>query len=105
MPQPHFRLLKTDGPARAGELMTAHGKAATPVFMPVGSQATVKSLAPQELKEIGTKLILANTYHLYLRPGSAIVSELGGLHQFMNWDRAILTDSGGFQIFSLARLR
>jgi queuine tRNA-ribosyltransferase len=102
-----FNLLKTDGNSRArlGELITPHGTINTPIFMPVGSQATVKSITPDHLKEIGIKMILANTYHLYLRPGVDIVKNIGGLHRFMDWDRAILTDSGGFQIFSLSHLR
>ena len=92
--------------ARRGILHTPHGDIQTPVFMPVGTQATVKSMTPEELKEeIKAEIILSNTYHLYLRPGSKIVKEAGGLHQFMNWDRPILTDSGGFQVFSLGDLR
>ena len=92
--------------ARRGIIHTPHGDIDTPVFMPVGTQATVKSMTPEELKEeVGAKIILANTYHLYLRPGEKIVKEAGGLHKFMNWDRAILTDSGGFQVFSLGPLR
>ncbi|MCR3923488.1 MAG: tRNA guanosine(34) transglycosylase Tgt [Firmicutes bacterium] len=91
--------------ARAGILHTPHGDVPTPVFMPVGTQATVKTMSPEELKEIGAHIILSNTYHLYLRPGHDIVRDAGGLHQFMNWDRAILTDSGGFQVFSLGALR
>jgi queuine tRNA-ribosyltransferase len=102
----HFRLLKTDAAtgARMGELSTAHGVIPTPVFLPVGSQATVKTLTPDELKAIGFKIILANTYHLFLRPGIEVVEKLGGLHKFMAWDGAILTDSGGYQVFSLAGL-
>ena len=92
--------------ARRGIIHTPHGDIQTPVFMPVGTQATVKSLTPEELKEeIGAQIILSNTYHLYLRPGQDIVKEAGGLHKFMNWDRPILTDSGGFQVFSLGDLR
>ncbi len=92
--------------ARRGVLHTPHGDIQTPVFMPVGTQATVKSMTPEELKEeIKAEIILSNTYHLYLRPGSEIVKEAGGLHHFMNWDRPILTDSGGFQVFSLGDLR
>ena len=91
--------------ARAGILHTPHGDIPTPVFMPVGSQATVKAMSPEELKEIGAGIILSNTYHLYLRPGHELIHEAGGLHRFMNWDRAILTDSGGFQVFSLGALR
>lgn len=102
-----FELLKTckQSGARLGILHTKHGKIETPVFMPVGTQATVKTLSPEELKEIGSQIILSNTYHLFLRPGHKIVQEAGGLHTFMNWDRPILTDSGGFQVFSLNSLR
>ncbi len=88
--------------ARAGTLATAHGVVRTPVFMPVGTRATVKGVTPAQLRDIGAEVVLANTYHLYLRPGREVVRDAGGLHRFMNWDRAILTDSGGFQIFSLA---
>ena len=91
--------------ARAGKLHTPHGVIQTPVFMPVGTQATVKTMTPEELKENHAQIILSNTYHLYLRPGHHLVKEAGGLHQFMNWDRPILTDSGGFQVFSLGDLR
>ncbi|MFH1647035.1 MAG: tRNA guanosine(34) transglycosylase Tgt [Chloroflexota bacterium] len=98
----HFRLLKTTGSARAGELSTSHGTVATPVFLPVGSQATVKTLTPRDIKDIGFDMVLANTYHLYLRPGIDVIKGLGGLHRFMAWDRALLTDSGGYQVFSLA---
>jgi queuine tRNA-ribosyltransferase len=91
--------------ARLGILHTPHGTIETPVFMPVGTQATVKAMTPEELKEINAGIILSNTYHLYLRPGHNLVKKAGGLHQFMNWDRAILTDSGGFQVFSLGDLR
>ena len=92
--------------ARRGVIHTPHGDIETPVFMPVGTQATVKSMTPEELKEeVKARIILSNTYHLYLRPGSKLVREAGGLHKFMNWDRAILTDSGGFQVFSLGDLR
>ena len=91
--------------ARIGELKTPHGVIETPVFMPVGTQATVKSLTPEELKEANAQIILSNTYHLFLRPGHEIVKKAGGLHKFMNWDRPILTDSGGFQVFSLSDLR
>lgn len=91
--------------ARAGEFITPHGIIKTPVFMPVGTLATVKAMSPQELIEINSQIILGNTYHLYLRPGNEIISKAGGLHKFMNWDRPILTDSGGFQVFSLARLQ
>ncbi|MDR0286089.1 MAG: tRNA-guanine transglycosylase, partial [Clostridiales bacterium] len=91
--------------ARLGVVHTPHGDIETPVFMPVGTQASVKGMSPDELKEIGATIILSNTYHLYLRPGNELVKKAGGLHKFMNWDRAILTDSGGFQIFSLSKLR
>lgn len=91
--------------ARTGLLTTPHGVINTPVFMPVGTQATVKTMAPEELKEMGATIILGNTYHLYMRPGHKLVEKAGGLHRFMNWDRSILTDSGGFQVFSLADLR
>ncbi len=101
-----FNLLKTcpSTKARAGELITAHRIVPTPVFLPVGSQASVKTLTPEELKNLGIAMVLANTYHLYLRPGISIIQEMGGLHSFMAWDGAILTDSGGYQIFSLASL-
>lgn len=91
--------------ARRGRVHTPHGTIETPVFMPVGTQATVKTMAPWEIKELGAAIILSNTYHLHLRPGEELVKKAGGLHQFMKWDGAILTDSGGFQVFSLAELR
>lgn len=91
--------------ARLGRVYTPHGSFETPIFMPVGTQATVKALTPRDLKEINAQIILANTYHLYLRPGHELIRQAGGLHKFMNWDRPILTDSGGFQVFSLADLR
>jgi len=91
--------------ARAGELTTPHGKVLTPVFLPVGSQGAVKTLTPDEVKELGYKMLLANTYHLYLRPGIDIIEKTGGLHNFMGWEGAILTDSGGYQVFSLSPLR
>ncbi|MGE5473991.1 MAG: tRNA guanosine(34) transglycosylase Tgt [Ignavibacteriales bacterium] len=91
--------------ARRGRVHTPHGIIETPVFMPVGTQATVKSISPRELEEIGAKIILSNTYHLFIRPGHELVKQAGGLHNFMNWGGAILTDSGGFQVFSLAELR
>ncbi len=102
-----FHLIKTCSAtgARLGELVTPHGIVATPVFLPVASQGTVKAITPDEIKAIGMNMILANTYHLYLRPGMDIIREFGGLHNFMKWDRAILTDSGGYQVFSLAPLR
>lgn len=90
--------------ARTGTFVTPSGKIQTPIFMPVGTQATVKGLSPEELKDAGVQIILSNTYHLFLRPGSDLVEQAGGLHKFMNWDRPILTDSGGFQVFSLANL-
>jgi queuine tRNA-ribosyltransferase len=102
-----FNLIKTctGTKARAGKLATPHGVVPTPVFLPVGSQAAVKTLTSQEIKSIGFSMLLANAYHLYLRPGAWLIEELGGLHNFMGWDGAILTDSGGYQIFSLAGLR
>lgn len=102
-----YELIKTckQTGARLGRVHTPHGSFDTPVFMPVGTQATVKGMSPGELKEIEAKIILSNTYHLYMRPGQDIVREAGGLHKFMNWDRPILTDSGGFQVFSLSDLR
>ncbi len=102
-----FHLKKSSGPAepRLGEMVTARGVVATPVFMPVGTYATVKTLTPEELRTMGAGLILSNMYHLYLRPGAEAIAQLGGLHRFMHWDGPILTDSGGFQIFSLAPFR
>src|SRR5213083_2552861 len=97
-----FRLIATDGAARCGEIMTPHGPAATPAFMPIGTQATVKGLAPEAVRATGADIVLGNTYHLMLRPGAERVAKLGGLHKFMNWPRPILTDSGGYQVFSLA---
>src|SRR3989338_2672215 len=94
---------KTTG-ARTGILKTAHGEVKTPVFMPVGTQATVKTISNQELVDAGSQIILSNTYHLFLRPGEKLIQEAGGLHRFMSWEKPILTDSGGFQIFSLATL-
>ena len=101
-----FETVKQDGKsgARAGILHTPHGDIETPVYMPVGTQATVKGVMPRDLKEAGAQIILANTYHLYMRPGDELVRAAGGLHRFMAWDRPILTDSGGFQVFSLAQL-
>ncbi|MDE6398710.1 MAG: tRNA guanosine(34) transglycosylase Tgt, partial [Clostridiales bacterium] len=90
--------------ARVGELQTPHGKIITPVFMPVGTQATVKALTPRAVEETGAQILLSNTYHLYMRPGHKLVEKAGGLHEFMHWDKPILTDSGGFQVFSLAKL-
>ncbi len=100
-----FTLEATDGDARAGHFITPHGTLLTPVFAPVGTQATVKAASPRVLREVGATLILANTYHLYLRPGDELIRDMGGLHAFMAWDRPILTDSGGFQVFSLASSR
>ena len=100
-----YKLEKTDGKARAGVIETPHGTIHTPVFMPVGTQATVKTMTPEEVEELGAEIILGNTYHLYLRPGDDLVAKFGGLHKFMNWKKPILTDSGGFQVFSLGALR
>lgn len=102
-----FKLIKesTDSMARLGEIKTPHGIVETPVFMPVGTRATVKAMTPEELKDLGSQIILSNTYHLYLKPGHELIEEAGGLHKFMNWDKPILTDSGGFQVFSLGDLR
>jgi queuine tRNA-ribosyltransferase len=96
-----FRVTATDGAARAGVLSTAHGDVPTPAFMPVGTKATVKMLHPDEVRELGAGILLGNTYHLHFRPGDELIAELGGLHKFMGWDGPILTDSGGFQVFSL----
>jgi queuine tRNA-ribosyltransferase len=100
-----FEVLATDGAARLGRLTTPHGVVETPVFMPVGTQGTVKGLTPDQVRDAGAQILLGNTYHLALRPGDALVAELGGLHRFMAWDRPILTDSGGFQVYSLALSR
>lgn len=102
-----YELIKTDSrtKARRGRVTTPHGVIETPVFMPVGTAATVKAMRPEEIKEMGAEIILSNTYHLYLRPGHEVVKAAGGLHKFMNWDRPILTDSGGFQVFSLGAMR
>ncbi|HEU0005744.1 MAG TPA: tRNA guanosine(34) transglycosylase Tgt, partial [Terriglobia bacterium] len=102
-----FELITTDPStqARLGRITTAHGEIATPVFMPVGTAGTVKAITQQELKELGAEIILGNTYHLYLRPGHQLIHELGGLHRFISWDRPMLTDSGGFQVFSHSELR
>lgn len=103
----HYHLIKKEKHtgARLGEIITPHGTFPTPMFMPVGTNATVKTMSPEDLDMIGSGIILANTYHLWLRPGEQIVKEAGGLHKFMNWHKGILTDSGGFQVFSLAKLR
>jgi queuine tRNA-ribosyltransferase len=100
-----FDLQATDGHARAGLFQTPHGEIPTPIFMPVGTQATVKAVSPRDLHDLGARIILANTYHLYLRPGDERIARLGGLHTFMGWDGPILTDSGGYQVFSLAQRR
>jgi queuine tRNA-ribosyltransferase len=100
-----FTLLATDGHARRGRLHTAHGDVDTPIFMPVGTHGSVKSLGPDDLHAAGAQIVLGNTYHLFLRPGHELIRELGGLHRFMGWERPILTDSGGFQVWSLSRLR
>ena len=100
-----FKLIAQDGQARSGEFQTPHGLLKTPLFAPVGTQATVKGVSPDQLEKIGASLVLANTYHLYLRPGSKLIKEMGGLHKFMQWPHPILTDSGGFQVFSLAKRR
>src|SRR5881409_4177914 len=96
-----FTVSATDGAARAAVLRTAHGDVPTPAFMPVGTKATVKTVDPDELRALGATIVLGNTYHLHFRPGEDLIAELGGLHRFMAWDGPILTDSGGFQIFSL----
>jgi queuine tRNA-ribosyltransferase len=101
----NFELIAQDGRARAGIFHTPHGDIPTPVFAPVGTQATVKALTPAQLQELGASLVLSNTYHLYLRPGDHLVAEMGGLHQFMQWPNPMLTDSGGFQVFSLSGIR
>jgi queuine tRNA-ribosyltransferase len=102
-----FKIIKKDpsSGARLGKINTAHGEVNTPVFMPVATQGTVKSLVPETVRELGAEMILTNTYHLYLRPGHDIIKNLGGLHKFMNWDSPVLTDSGGFQVYSLGALR
>jgi queuine tRNA-ribosyltransferase len=100
-----YRILAAQGSARAGVFRTPHGELETPVFAPVGTQATVKLLTPRQLEELGATLVLSNTYHLYLRPGDDVVREMCGLHAFMQWNSPMLTDSGGFQVFSLAQTR
>jgi len=104
-PRFEFELIARSGQARAGVFYTPHGDLLTPVFAPVGTQGTVKALTPAQLSDLGASLVLANTYHLYLRPGDALVKELGGLHEFMQWHGPLLTDSGGFQVFSLSDTR
>ncbi|MEL7026232.1 MAG: tRNA guanosine(34) transglycosylase Tgt, partial [Pseudomonadota bacterium] len=100
-----FKLLGQDGTARVGEITTPRGTIRTPAFMPVGTAATVKAMMPESVAATGADILLGNTYHLMLRPGAERIAKLGGLHRFMNWDRPILTDSGGFQVMSLASLR
>ncbi|MES2856566.1 MAG: tRNA guanosine(34) transglycosylase Tgt, partial [Bdellovibrionota bacterium] len=101
----HFKVEAQEGEARAATLQTAHGPIETPVFMAVGTRATVKAMTPEDLIACGCQVVLGNTYHLHLRPGEKTIAKLGGLHKFMNWNGPILTDSGGFQVFSLAALR
>ena len=96
-----YTLEAKDGDARAGRFTTPHGEILTPIFAPVGTAATVKAITPAQLHDLGATLVLSNTYHLYLRPGDELIAEMGGLHTFMNWPNPILTDSGGFQVFSL----
>jgi queuine tRNA-ribosyltransferase len=105
MPQFSFRVLHTDGAARRGEMTTAHGLVQTPAFMPVGTRGAVKGMTPRDLREVGAEIILGNTYHLWLRPGDGLIARLGGLHRFTGWNGPILTDSGGFQAFSLGARR
>src|ERR1700757_927559 len=100
-----FEILAADGAARVGRLHTAHGAFETPMFMPVGTQATVKGLTPDQLRAVGARIILGNTYYPTLRPGDERIAELGGFHRFMGWDGAILPDSGGYQVYSLAHIR
>src|SRR3954451_13867991 len=100
-----FTVDATSGKARAATLKLAHGEVPTPIFMPVGTYGTVKAMTARELEQIGARIILGNTYHLWLRPGLEVIGKHGGLHRFMNWARPILTDSGGFQVFSLGALR
>jgi queuine tRNA-ribosyltransferase len=100
-----YELLATDGAARRGRLTLNHGTVDTPAFMPVGTYGTVKGISPQDLRDIGAQICLGNTFHLWLRPGLEVIEAFGGLHQFMAWDGPILTDSGGFQVFSLGALR
>lgn len=100
-----FELLQTDGAARRGRLTLRHGTVETPIFMPVGTYGAVKAAAPADLNAIGAQIVLGNTFHLWLRPGLEVMGQHGGLHQFMNWSKPILTDSGGFQVWSLGELR
>src|SRR5271165_1431002 len=104
-PAMRFELLRQDGAARRGRLIFARGLVETPAFMPVGTYGTVKAMTPEELVEGGAEIVLGNTFHLWLRPGLEIIGAHGGLHRFMHWEKPILTDSGGFQVFSLAKLR
>src|SRR5665647_2866220 len=106
IPNPmQFQLLATDGPARRGRITFARGTIETPAFMPVGTYGSVKAMTPRDLVDIGAEIILGNTFHLFLRPGLDVIAEFGGLHRFIGWDKPILTDSGGFQVFSLASKR
>ena len=100
-----FLVTHTDGQARRGEMRTAHGTVQTPAFMPVGTRGAVKGMTPRDLSDVGAEMILANTYHLWLRPGDGLIARLGGLHRFMGWNGPILTDSGGFQAYSLGDRR
>src|SRR5437870_12005034 len=100
-----FEVIATDGIARRGRLTLTHGVVETPVFMPVGTYGTVKAMAPNELDELGAQIVLGNTFHLWLRPGLEVIRVHGGLHRFMGWDKPLLTDSGGFQVFSLGAMR
>jgi queuine tRNA-ribosyltransferase len=100
-----FRILNRDGPARRGELTTPHGVVQTPAFMPVGTRGAVKAVTQRDLEDLGAEIVLGNTYHLYLKPGAGLIARSGGLHKFIGWSRPILTDSGGYQIFSLATIR
>src|SRR5215208_6975303 len=100
-----FQVIATSGGARRGELALAHGRVDTPLFMPVGTYGTVKAMSPDELAGLGAQIVLGNTFHLWLRPGVDVIGAHGGLHRFMGWNRPILTDSGGFQVFSLGTLR
>src|SRR5215470_5060278 len=100
-----FQILATDGGARRARLQLAHGVLETPVFMPVGTYGSVKAMAPAELEDLGAQIVLGNTFHLWLRPGNDVIAAHSGLHRFMGWQRPILTDSGGFQVFSLGALR
>jgi len=102
---PAFTLLATDGAARRGRLHLAHGTVETPIFMPVGTYGTVKAMTPTALEDVGAQIVLGNTFHLWLRPGLEVIRRHGGLHRFMGWNKPILTDSGGFQVFSLGALR